>query len=127
MEATFVKQLERLRRWRPLRGALFDHRCATVQENMAEQTRSHLIPGKQLHATGPNYEFCEVAPIYGTSEENAVADFYNPTGIDHCSPEQFTQIQKDKEKIIKGMGARDVFLNPSRKWTWDEFWVYEVR
>ena len=62
----------------------------------------------------------------GTSKENAVADFYNPTGIDHCSPEQFAQIEKDKEKIIKETGAMEVFLNPSRHWTWDEFWVYEV-
>ncbi len=93
---------------------------------MAEQSKLHIIPGKQLHANGPNYEFCEVAPIYGTSKANAVADFYNPTGIDHCSPEQFAQIEKDKEKIIKEMGAREVFLNPSRHWTWDEFWVYEV-
>ena len=100
--------------------------CATVDQNMAEQSKRHIIPGKQLHATGPNYEFCEVAPIYGTSMENAVADFYNPTGIDHCTPEQFAEIEKEKEKIIKETGARDVFLNPSRKWTWDEFWVYQV-
>ena len=101
--------------------------CATVEQNMAEQSKLHLIPGKEIHATGPNYEFCEVAPIYGTSMENAVADFYNPTGIDHCSPEQFAQIEKDKEKIIKEMGAREVFLNPSRHWTWDELWVYQGR
>jgi hypothetical protein len=97
----------------------------TVEQNMAEQ-RKHIIAGKQLQAKGPDYQFCEVAPIMGTSKENAVANFYNPTGIDHCSPEQFAQIEKDKEKIIKEMGAMDVFLNPSRHWTWDEFWVYEM-
>jgi hypothetical protein len=107
-------------------GAVLLTGCATVEQNMAEQSKLHIIPGKQLHANGPNYEFCEVAPIYGTSMGNAVADFYNPTGIDHCSPEQFAQIEKDKEKIIKEMGARQVFLNPSRHWTWDEFWVYQV-
>ena len=100
--------------------------AASLQQNMAEQARQHIIPGKQLHAVGPDYEFCEVAPFYGTSMENMVADFYNPTGVGHCSPEQFAQIVKDKDKIIKEMGARDVFLNPSRHWTWDEFWVYEV-
>lgn len=107
-------------------GAVLVTGCATVEQNMAEQSKLHLIPGKEIDATGPNYEFCEVAPIYGTSMENAVADFYNPTGIDHCSPEPFAQIEKDKEKIIKEMGAREVFLNPSRHWTWDELWVYQV-
>jgi hypothetical protein len=98
----------------------------TAEQNMAAQAKSHVVPGKQLHAKGPNYTFCEVAPIVGTSKENSVANFYNPTGIDHCSPEQFAEIVKDKDKIIKETGAIDVFLNPSRSWTWDELWVYEV-
>jgi hypothetical protein len=101
-------------------------RAQTLEQNMAEQVKQHIIPGKQLHAVGPNYEFCEVAPFVGTSMEHAVANFYNPTGLDHCSPEQFAQIELDKEKISKEMDAINVFLNPSRHWTWDEFWVYEV-
>ena len=48
-------------------GALLFAGCATVQQNMAEQSKDHLIPGKQLHVTGPNYQFCEVALFYGTS------------------------------------------------------------
>ncbi len=28
--------------------------CATVEQNMAEQQKLHLIPGKQFQATGPN-------------------------------------------------------------------------
>src|SRR5206468_5176629 len=82
----------------------------TVEQNMAAQAKSHVVPGKQVHATGPNYTFCEVAPIVGTSKENAVANFYNPTGIDHCTPEQFAEIVKDKDKIMKETGAIDVFL-----------------
>src|SRR6266545_1740048 len=83
----------------------------TLEETMAEQRKQHIIPGKQLHvADARNYEFCEVAPILGTSMENAVANFYNPTGVDHCSPEQFAEIEKDKDKIIKEMGAMQVFL-----------------
>ena len=94
--------------------------CATVQQNMAEQSKEHLIPGKQVHVYGPNYQFCEVALFYGTSLENAVADFYNPTtGTEHCTPEQFAQIEKDKAQIVKDNGARDAFLNPTRYWTWD--------
>jgi hypothetical protein len=95
----------------------------TLEENMAAQLKQHVTPGKHIKAKGPNYEFCEVAPIIGTSAENAVANFYNPTGIDHCSPEQFAEIVKDKEQIMKETGAIDVFLNPSRHWTWDELTV----
>ena len=93
-------------------GAAF---AQTAEQNMTAQSKQHIVPGKQLHAVGPNYEFCEVAPIVGTSKENAVANFYNPTGVAHCSPEQFTQIVGDKEKIIKDAGAINVFLNPSRQ------------
>jgi hypothetical protein len=99
----------------------------TVQQNMAAQIKQHAKPaGKPLKVKGPNYEFCEVAPIVGTSPENAVANFYNPTGVDHCSPEQFAEIVKDKEQIIKETGAIDVFLNPSRHWAWDEITIYVV-
>jgi hypothetical protein len=35
----------------------------TLQENMAAQIKQHATPGKHIKAKGPNYEFCEVAPI----------------------------------------------------------------
>ena len=74
--------------------------CATAEQNMAEQQKLRLVPGKQIYATGPNYQFCEVGLFYGTSEANAVAIFYNPTtGTEHCTPEQFAQIEKDKAQI----------------------------
>lgn len=95
----------------------------TAEQNMAEQRKLHIIPGKTLTAKGPNYQFCEVAPIMGTTKENAVANFYNPTGIAHCTAEDFEQIVVQKETIMKETGAIDVFLNPSRHWTWDEFEV----
>ena len=98
----------------------------TADENMVQQQKEHVVPGKQLKAKRPNYEFCEVGVIVGASPENAVVNFYNPTGVDHCSPEQFAQIVKDKEKITKDMGALNLFLNPSRHWTWDEFSVFEL-
>jgi len=98
----------------------------TAAQNMAEQHKQHLIPGKTLTAKGPNYTFCEVAPVVGTTEENAVSNFYNPTGVDHCTMEDFKQIVAQKDKIIEETGAIDVFLNPSRHWTWDEFEIYEV-
>jgi hypothetical protein len=104
-------------------GAVGAQQALTWQQNMEKQKKEH-IPGKELRATGPNYEFCEVAPIMGTSKENAVVNFYIPTGVDHCTPEQFAEIVKEKDKIIKETGALDVFLNPSRRWTWDEVTLY---
>jgi hypothetical protein len=108
-------------------GAVYLAGCATAEQNMAEQRKLHLIPGKELHVYGPNYQFCEVGLFYGTTPDNAVAIFYNPTtGTEHCTPEQFAQIEKDKAQIIKDNGARDAWLNPTRYWTWDEMWIYEV-
>ncbi len=98
----------------------------TAKQNMAEQRKAHIISGKTLSAKGPNYQFCEVAPIIGTTKENAVANFYNPTGIAHCTAEDFAKIVAMKEQIMKETGAIDVFLNPSRHWTWDEFEIFEV-
>lgn len=98
----------------------------TAEQNMEKQRKQHLISGKTLKAKGPNYQFCEVAPIMGTTKENAVANFYNPTGIAHCTAEDFEKIVAQKDQIIKDAGAIDVFLNPSRYWTWDEFEIYEV-
>jgi len=69
-----------------LAGTAGAQQALTVQQNMAEQSKKHIIPGKELHAKGPNYQFCEVAPMVGTSKENAVANFYNPTGIRSLHP-----------------------------------------
>jgi hypothetical protein len=99
--------------------------CATLDQNMAASRKEHLVPGKQIHLTkqGNNFEFCEVALINGTSKSNAIADFYNSTGTDICTPERFAGL--DKGKIIKETGSREAFLNPSRTWMFDKFDVYE--
>ena len=36
-------------------GAVLLLGCATAEQNMAEQQKLHLIPGKQIYTTGPNY------------------------------------------------------------------------
>ena len=124
---TFERQFATMAILAAVSAAAFISGCATAEQNMAEQQKLRLVPGKQIHATGPNYQFCEVGLFYGTTLENAVAVFYNPTPASNTArPEQFAQIEKDKAQIIKDNGARDAFLNPSRYWTWDEFWVYEV-
>jgi hypothetical protein len=106
-------------------AAAFISGCATLDENMAASKKANLVPGKQLSvaAEGDKLVFCEVALITGTSKANAIADFYNSTGTDICTPEKFAVL--NKEQILKETGAREVFLNPSRRWTFDQLDVYE--
>ena len=106
-------------------GVVFVTGCATLEENMAASKRANLVPGKQLHVVneGNNFVFCEVALITGTSKANAIADFYNSTGTDVCTPEKFAAL--DKKKIISETGARAAFLNPSRRWMFDVLDIYE--
>ena len=101
--------------------------CATLEENMAASKKANLVPGKQLHvaAEGDNLVFCEVALITGTSKANAIADFYNSTGTDIYTPKKFAGL--DAEKIKTETGAREVLLNPSRRWTFDVLDIYERR
>ena len=62
--------------------------------------------------------------INGTSKGNAIAEFYNSTGIDDPTPERFAAL--DEKKIVKENHARKAFLNPFRHWMFDEFWCYEA-
>jgi hypothetical protein len=99
--------------------------CNSVEENMAAAREKNLVPGKQVHLTNVRpYRFCEVALITGTSQSNAIAEFYNSTGVDDPSPERFAAL--DSAKIVKGNDVRAAFLNPVRYWMMDEFWVYEA-
>jgi hypothetical protein len=106
-------------------GAVLLSGCNTAEQNMEASRKKNLVPGKQLSvaAEGDNLVFCEVALITGTSKANAIADFYNSTGTDICTPEKFAGL--DKETIKKETGAREVFLNPSRRWTFDQLDVFE--
>ena len=64
--------------------------CAKLEDNMAASRKEHLVPGKQIHLDNMRgYQFCEVALITGTTKSNAIADFYNSTGTDDCTPERF--------------------------------------
>ena len=94
---------------------------------MAEQQKLHLIPGKQTPRDRAQLPVLRGgAVLRHVAGERGRGLLQPDTGTEHCSPEQFAQIEKDKAQIIKDNGARDAFLNPSRHWTWDEFWVYEV-
>lgn len=99
--------------------------CNTAEENMAAAREKNLIKGKQIHLTNVRpYRFCEVALITGTSHSNAIAEFYNSTGVDDPTPERFAAI--DSAKIVKENDVRASFLNPVRYWMMDEFWVNEA-
>ena len=67
---------------------------------MAASSKEHLVPGKQLSvaAEGDKLVFCEVALITGTSKANAIADFYNSTGTDNCTPEKFAGLDKAEDQ-----------------------------
>jgi len=99
--------------------------CASLQENMDVARKEHLVPGKQIHMTNFRpHRFCEVALINGTSKGNAIAEFYNSTGVDDPTPERFAAL--DEKKLAKENHARKAFCNPVRYWMMDEFWCNEA-
>jgi len=107
-------------------SATFLSGCATLDQNMAASRKEHLIPGKEI-AIKENFRphrFCEIGLITGTSKANAVANIYNTTSAGDCSEAQFAALNADK--LAKETGSRKVWLNPTRWWMMDEFYVYEV-
>ena len=97
----------------------------TAQQNMERSHQAHCIPGRKISIDNMRgYRFAEVALFSGTSEDNAIADFYNSTGVDDPTPTRFAAL--DKDKIGPEHQAIGVFLNPPRYWMFDEFKVFEV-
>ena len=100
--------------------------CATVEENLAASRKEHLVAGKTITMTENfrPHRFCEIGLITGTSKANAVANIYNTTSVGDCSEAQFAALNADQ--LAKDTGSRKVWLNPTRWWMMDEFYVYEV-
>jgi hypothetical protein len=97
----------------------------TAQQNMERSHEAHWIQGKRISMDNMRgHRFAEVALFTGTSEENAVADFYNSTGVDDPTPARFAAL--DKDKLAQEHQAIGVFLNPPRYWMFDEFRVFEA-
>src|SRR6266496_4914286 len=97
----------------------------TAQQNMERSHETHWIQGKRISMDNMRgHRFAEVALFTGTSEENAIADFYNSTGVDDPTPARFAAL--DKDKLAQEHQAIGVFLNPPRYWMFDEFRVFEV-
>jgi hypothetical protein len=102
--------------------------CASLDQNIAKSKKEYIVPGKEIHVTDMNnYPFCEIGLITGTSMSNAVANIWNSTGVSDCPPDKIAAIEADQgARIQKATGARKVWINPRRHWTFNEFWVYEV-
>ena len=97
----------------------------TAQQNMERSHEAHWSPDRYISMDNMRgYRFAEVALFSGTSEENAVADFYNSTGVDDPSPARYATL--DEDKLAQENRAIGVFLNPPRYWMFDEFRVFEV-
>ena len=109
-------------------SAVFVTGCATLEQNIAESQKEYVVPGKVMHvADMNNYPFCEIGLITGTSLSNAVLNVWNTTSVGDCPPDKFDPILADKGARIKqATGAREVWLNPRRHWTFNEIWAYEV-
>ena len=95
---------------------------------MDKSQKEYVVQGKVMHvADMNNYPFCEIGLITGTSKSNAVLNVWNTTSAGDCPPDKFDPILADKgERIKKATGAREVWLNPRRHWTFNEIWAYEV-
>jgi hypothetical protein len=102
--------------------------CATLDQNMAASLKQYVVPGKVMHvADMNNYPFCEIGLITGTSLSNAVLNIWNSTSVGDCPPDKFDPILANEGAQIKqATGARKVWLNPRRHWTFNEIWAYEV-
>ena len=97
----------------------------TAQQNMERSHEAHWIPDKALSMDKMRgYRYAEVALFTGTSEENAIADFYNSTGVDDPTPSRFAAL--DQDKLAKEHDAMGVFLNPPRYWMPDEIRLFEA-
>ena len=98
----------------------------TAQQNMERSHQAHCIPGRKITLGNMRgYRFAEAALFTGTSEENAVADFYNSTGVDDPTP---IAVRRPGQGQARPGATRPsgVFLNPPRYWMFDEFRVFEA-
>jgi hypothetical protein len=80
------------------------------------------IPGKDLHITeGRNLPFCEIEVVAGFPP---LINFENTTGASDCPPDRFDAI--NSKALTKAIHAEWILLNPRRRWTMDQMWVYNI-
>jgi hypothetical protein len=98
---------------------------ASLEQNMAAAHQEHLVPGREIHLQDMRgYRFCEVGLITGTSQDNAIANIWNTTGVCDPTPEQFDAL--DADTIARENGALRAWLNPIRHWMFDRLDVLEA-
>ena len=62
--------------------------------------------------------------ITGTSQDNAIANIWNTTGVCDPTPEQFDAL--DADTVARENGALRAWLNPIRHWMFDRLDVLEA-
>ena len=91
---------------------------ASLEQNLAAARREHLVPGREIHMQDMcGYRFCEVGPVTGTSQDNAIANVWNTTGACDPAPEQLDAL--DVDAIARDNSALRAWLNPVRSWMFD--------
>jgi hypothetical protein len=97
----------------------------TAQENIDVSRKEHVVPGKESHMKDMRgYRFCEVGLITGTRPGNAVGNVWNTTGVSDPTPEEFAVL--DADRIAKENDVHHAWLNPVRRWMFDEMDAWEV-
>jgi hypothetical protein len=98
---------------------------ASLEQNMTAARLEHLVPGREIHLQDMRGQrFCEVGLITGTSQDNAIANFWNTTGACDPTPEQFDALEPDT--IARENGALRSWLSPVRHWMFDQLDVREA-
>lgn len=97
----------------------------TAQQNIDASRKEHIVPGREMHLKDMRgYRFCEVGLITGTRKGNAVGNIWNTTGASDPTPEQFAAL--DAGTIAKENHAPRAWLNPVRRWMYDEVDAWEI-
>ncbi len=86
---------------------------ASLEQNMTAARDQHLVPGREIHLQDMRgYRFCEVGLITGTSQDNAIANIWNTTGVCDPTPEQFDTL--DAETIAREQRSRARLAQPGK-------------
>jgi len=98
---------------------------ASFEQHMTDARDEHLVPGREIHLRDMRgHRFWEVDLITGASQDDAIANIWNTTGVCDPTPEQLGAL--DADVIARENGALDAWLNPVRHWAFDQIDVREA-
>jgi hypothetical protein len=92
---------------------------ASLEQNLTAARHEHLVPGREIHMQDMRgYQFCE---------DNAVSNIWNTTGACDPTPEQADAL--DADTIAREHGAQRAWVDPVRRWMFDQLdvWEYDPR